>query len=219
MNAILQLPSTQTQYETLADLVTALGDVPLSRIRMKPAPGTATEADVIALSERADKILCELIDGVLVEKAMGSYESQLSILLSTELMLWIRTGRWGFLTGEQGQVRIPTGRIRVPDLSFYRRDRQPGGRRPQGVIWEAAPDLVVEILSESNRPGEMQSKREDYFAAGVRLLWEIDPVARTVMVSASVTESIVLTEADFLTSDAVLPGFRLSIVTLFADGE
>src|SRR5439155_14734981 len=59
--------------ETLADLVRRVGSVPLERIPARPAPGTATEADVLACP-RAEKRLYELVYGVLVEKPMGYYE-------------------------------------------------------------------------------------------------------------------------------------------------
>ncbi len=54
--------------ETLADLMERLGDVPLHRIRLHPFPGTATVADVLRLCDGEPKCLCELVDGVLVEK-------------------------------------------------------------------------------------------------------------------------------------------------------
>ena len=63
--------------ETLADLHARLGNVPLQRIRCHPAPGTATEADVLVYP-RGEKRLYELVDGVLVEKPMGYYESLLA---------------------------------------------------------------------------------------------------------------------------------------------
>ncbi|HMB06053.1 MAG TPA: hypothetical protein VKP69_20265, partial [Isosphaeraceae bacterium] len=68
---------------TVADLLAQLGDIPPSRVLMRPAPGTATEQDVIALLNRHDrhKQLCELVDGSLVEKTMGYEESALAALL------------------------------------------------------------------------------------------------------------------------------------------
>lgn len=55
---------------TVADMLAQLGGVPPERIRLVPLPGTATEQDVIDVEARTDR-LCELIDGVLVEKTMG----------------------------------------------------------------------------------------------------------------------------------------------------
>ena len=62
---------------TLADLRKRLGDVPLERIRYKPAPGMATEKDVLEVETRENR-LCELVDGTLVEKAVGFEESRLA---------------------------------------------------------------------------------------------------------------------------------------------
>jgi hypothetical protein len=60
---------------TLASLHDLLGDMALARIHFTPPPGLATEADVVALREGAEGRLCELIEGVLVEKTAGWYES------------------------------------------------------------------------------------------------------------------------------------------------
>ncbi|MCE5268992.1 MAG: hypothetical protein LLG00_14035, partial [Planctomycetaceae bacterium] len=59
---------------TIADVLTHLGGIPPERVRLFPPPGTATEKDVEELDDHADR-LCELIDGVLVEKTMGYKES------------------------------------------------------------------------------------------------------------------------------------------------
>src|SRR6266498_1901321 len=69
-----------TSPETLADLHQRLGGVPLDRIRCQPAPGTATEADVL-VRPNGEKRLFELVDRVLVEKPMGFYESVLAAVL------------------------------------------------------------------------------------------------------------------------------------------
>src|SRR5437879_3638275 len=61
----------------LAELLKKLG-VSAARVRLEPPPGTAVEADVVKAMEAPRKRLCELIDGVLVEKAMGFSESILA---------------------------------------------------------------------------------------------------------------------------------------------
>src|SRR5438876_486092 len=66
--------------ETLADLHRRLGGIPLERIRCQPPPGTAKEEDVL-LRPNGEKRLFELVDGVLVEKPMGFYESRLAAVL------------------------------------------------------------------------------------------------------------------------------------------
>jgi Uma2 family endonuclease len=107
--------------------------------------------------------------------------------------------------------------VRIPDVAFTRWDRLPGRRRPTAPVPRLAPNLAVEVLSRSNTPGEMAVKRQDYFAAGVELVWEIAPNTRTVAVYKSVTEVTTLTATDALEGGTVLPGFTLSVQDLFAE--
>ena len=65
------MPSILTAV-TVAELLHYLGDIPAERVRLQPAPGTATETDVVAVNEQENR-LCELVDGILVEKTMGYY--------------------------------------------------------------------------------------------------------------------------------------------------
>ena len=80
---------TDTSAETVADLLEQLGGIPAERVLLKPPPGTATEADVLAAAERPRKRLCELIDGVLVEKPMGAWESQLAVFIAHLLNVYV----------------------------------------------------------------------------------------------------------------------------------
>ena len=203
--------------EDLAELLERLGGIAPDRVRLHPPPGMATEADVVAALEAPRKRLCELIDGVLVEKPMGFTESLLAAALIEILRALVRPRRLGLVTAPDGTMRLWAGRVRIPDVAFTSWDRIPGRRRPAAPVPDLAPDLAVEILSRSNTPEEMRLKRQDYFAADVRLVWEVDPVARTVSVYTAVEGPTVLTAADTLDGGSVLPGFVLSLAELFAE--
>ena len=69
--------AVSTKGLTAADLLELFGPMPAGRIRTDPPPGTATEQDVIDIEARESR-LCELVDGVLVEKTVGYYESYLA---------------------------------------------------------------------------------------------------------------------------------------------
>ncbi len=94
------------QAETLAELVHRLGDIPLERIRLQPPPGTATVKDVVRLMEAANKSLCELVDGVLVEKPMGAGESNLATVLAHFLYKYLDENDLGTLLGADGPFRL-----------------------------------------------------------------------------------------------------------------
>lgn len=211
------LVSPPESIETLADLLDRLGGIPLERIRFHPYPGTATEDDVLAALEAVDKRLYELIDGVLVEKAMGYSESVLAVYLAEVLNAFVRRCNAGLVSGPDGPFRLFIGRIRFPDVGFISWDRLPGRRRPKRPIPDLVPDLAAEVLSVSNTAAEMKRKLQDYFKAGVRLVWVIDPEARTLSVYTSPDSPTVLDETDTLTGAPVLPEFRLVLRELFAE--
>jgi Uma2 family endonuclease len=205
-----------TAIKTLADLVQRLGGVPLDRIRFLPAPGTATVRDVIDIQEREGR-LCELVEGVLLEKAVGYTESQLALFLGGLLNAIVIPRNLGLVTGPDGTVELMADLVRIPDVAFTSWDRFPGRRAPEVPVPRLVPNLAVEVLSRSNTPGEMAAKRRDYFAAGVEVVWEIDPRARTVVVYTSTTAPITLTAADTLDGSPALPGFTLPLQHLFAE--
>lgn len=208
MNAPISPPLT---FRTFADLQRRLGDVAPERIRMQPAPGTATKADVVRATGA-----CELVDGVLVEKAVGAAESSLAGFLFSALLAFVAPRRLGRLFGEHATLEILPGVVREPDVSFVAYDRLPGRRMPTEPVPRIVPNLAVEILSVGNRPGEMAVKRQEYFAAGVELVWEIDPRARTVAVHTSPADETVLQGMAVLDGGSVLPSFQLPLPELFA---
>ncbi len=92
----------------------------------------------------------------------------------------------------------------------------PNRRFPDEPIPDLVPDLAIEVLSEGNTPGEMARKLKDYFITGVRLVWFVDPEARTVEVFTAPDRSITLTEADKLDGGDVLPGLSLPVKQVFS---
>jgi Uma2 family endonuclease len=196
------------EIETLADLLHRLGDIPLERIRFRPSPGTATEKDVIELPRGH---LYELVDGVLVEKAMGYYESLLAGFLIHFLHSYLEGNPLGIVLAPDGLTRLESGLVRMPDVSFHSWEHFPNRLLPAGAFLEQAPDLAVEILSPTNTVREMDRKRSEYFAGGSHLVWQVYPATQRVRVYTSVDSFVELTEDDTLTGDPVLPGFTLSI--------
>ncbi len=198
------------ELETLQDLVLRLGSIPLERIRLHPAPGTATEADVLA-RPGGEKRLCELVEGVLVEKPMGYFESRLAALLIVYLEEYLKVHDLGIVLGEAGTLRLLPGLVRVPDVSFIAWQRFPNRELPRESIPDLAPDLAVEVLSPSNTEKEMERKRREYFSAGTRMVWIVDPEAKAVRVYSTPEQFLEVNESQELNGGAVLPGFSLSV--------
>lgn len=202
---------------TAIDLVERFGAIPLNRVVQTPEPGTATEQDVIELNEHGNR-LCELVDGTLMEKTVGAYESYLSGMLVHLLWAFVQKGNLGIVLPADGMMRLGPGLVRIPDLSFISWERLPGRRPPREPIPDLAPDLAVEVISRHNTRQEMDRKLQDYFTAGVRLVWYVyHTPRREVLAYVSPTEYTVVRENETLGGGVVLPGFQLLVADLFAE--
>jgi Uma2 family endonuclease len=120
------------------------------------------------------------------------------------------------LSANAGFVIFPDREtVLAPDAAFVR-----AGREPQGEAeWHfarIAPDLVVEVLSPSDRTADMQAKVAMYQEAGVPLIWVVDPRAETVTVLVLGQEPLILKATDTLDGGEVLPDFRIAIAEIFA---
>jgi Uma2 family endonuclease len=210
------IPLPSPAHDSLADLLHELGDVPAYRVRRFPYPGTATVADVERIQAEEGRLF-ELVDGVLVEKAMGFKESSLALVFAEYFRVYSRTTKAGVVAGADGLLQLIPKLVRGPDVSFTFRDRLEGGRMPAAPIPLLVPDVVVEVMSKSNTRREMERKLGEYLSAGVRLIWYVYPEERVVDVYAGTSDARQLTAADVLDGGEVLPGFTLNLAELFAE--
>ena len=160
----------------------------------------------------------ELIEGELVEVAPASDEpSSTGIWIGHLLLQHVHPARLGRVYGADGGFVLFPDRntVLVPDVAFVRADRAPQGKARKRFP-RLAPDLVVEVLSPSNRASDVVAKIEMYQEAGVPLIWLVDPDAVTVTVIAAGSATRVLRAGDTLDGGDVLPGFSVPIADIFA---
>lgn len=200
-------------YRTAADWLRDLGGIPLERIIFDPPPGTATEADV--LRKVAEERFCELINGTLVEKGMGLYESLVAAALIQALLNFVRPRNLGSVAGEGGTIRLAPGLVRIPDVAFFSHARlRRAAREPIPTL---SPELAVEVLSQSNTEAEMRRKVREYLDAGILLVWLIDPRMRTAEAYTDADRPQHVAPSGKLDGGTVLPGFEIALEELFID--
>ncbi|HLN31126.1 MAG TPA: Uma2 family endonuclease [Gemmataceae bacterium] len=209
-----QLAAPPASVRTIADLLKRLGNIPPERVRFRPAPGTATEQDVLDVEAHENR-LCELVEGVLVEKAMGQYESRLAIVLGHFLENFLEEHDLGIVYGADATLRLLPHLVRIPDVCFVSWDKLPDRELPAEPIPDLVPDLAIEVLSESNTKEEMRRKLREYFAVGVRLVWLIDPKTQSADVHTSATKKTAVGPDGSLSGGSVLPGLQINLKTLF----
>jgi Uma2 family endonuclease len=187
-------PAQGRRFANNREFVDALGGIPLERIVFNPWPGTATEQDCLQYGERHKPT--EMIDHTLVEKDTGFREGNVAAKLISHMRPYARQHNLGLVNGADAQMRVAGGNIRLPDVTFTRNARLPIRDEPVPTL---SPDLIVEVLSESNTPAEIDRRR------------------RTVAIHRhEVGPAAVLTDTDALDGEDVLPGFTVTLADLLA---
>jgi Uma2 family endonuclease len=156
------------------------------------------------------------VQKTLVEKAMGTKEGALAGLILHLFWNYVEEHDIGLPLGADGMFRLKFGLVRIPDVAFISGDRLPEGELPEEAIARRVPELAVEVLSPSNTPREMELKVQDFFQAGVKLVWLIDPKTQTAEEYTSPTTCKHVGKNQALDGHDILPGFRLSLKDLFA---
>jgi Uma2 family endonuclease len=213
--AMLLTSSSQQMDMTVEELASRVGAIPLWRIRSTPIPGTAIEDDV-ARVRRDESLLCELIEGVLVEKAVSNLAALIAIKLSSILDQFVSSRRLGWVLGPDGFLWVSRTKLRAPDVSFIARDQIPGGKFPREGYLALAPVLAVEIFSPGDTARELEEKRRDCFSAGTKLFWIIYPERQEAEVSTGLETHHTVGRDGALEGGQVLPGFSLKIADLFS---
>ena len=86
---------------------------------------------------------------------------------------------------------------------------------------EGAPLFAVEVRSEDDygpaAEVEMTAKRADYFEAGTKVVWDVDPVAGTIVsyTANNPDHPARFGAGDVATAEPAVPGWRLNVDTLF----
>ena len=160
---------------------------------------------------------CELVGGRIVRMTpTNPTHGRIEVNVAVAFNRFVRTQNLGVVMA--GEVGVFTSRdpdtVRAPDVLFLSHERDALRTRREGFL-EVAPDLVVEILSPTDRPDAVRRKVDEYFAAGVRMAWVVDPATRTVRVhrSGGVPRSVAAGEV--IAGEDVLPGFELPVDEVF----
>jgi Uma2 family endonuclease len=165
-------------------------------------------ADELLRTRLPDKHV-ELVRGVLVvREPAGGRHGYVTARLTKRLMDIVEArGLGSVFAAETGfQLSADPDTVRAPDVAFVSSARLPD---PELAGYPAlAPDLVVEVLSPGDRPGETLAKVGEWLTAGARLVWVVDPARRLARVYRQDGSETLVTEAESLDGEDVVPGFE-----------
>ncbi len=149
---------------------------------------------------------CELVDGEVVERAMGEFEHS---FLQGILVTIFNTHRvkWGLICLPEQRVNTRPGRYRVPDLVILKSDA------PRERVLTHPPMLIIEILSPEDTLRRATQKVIEYCEFGVENVWVIDPSARVAYLGSKT--GIELTHTRMLTINGT--PIQINLDELFAE--
>lgn len=164
-----------------------------------------------------DGNLYELVEGRLVRVPPEFFSSSvIAATLARIIGTFVHLHRLGICGGEAGGVKTRSGpdTVRAPDFTFIGTERLPSGGLP-ARWYPTTADLVVEVLSPTDRFVNVLRKVQEYLAMGARLVWVINPSERSAVVFCASAAPQILSDDAALDGEDVLPGFTLPLSELW----
>ena len=181
------------------------------RVYVRSMPPVLMTAEELLHTSIPDKRV-ELVRGVLVAREPAGYRhGRVSMNLAFLLSKHVEGTEAGQVVSSDTGFKLASDpdTVRAPDVAFIGRERLPD---PQSRGFPAhRPDLVVEVLSPDNRPGETLAKVGDWLEGGARLVWVIDPERHVARVYRGDGTETHVAETGTLDGEDVLPGFSCGL--------
>ena len=175
--------------------------------------GTRMTADEFLATEESEGY--EMVHGCPEEIPMGALSSWVGGELFFYLRLFLGQHPLGRMFPQETAVKAwpeDEGHFRKPDGMFVSNARL-AGLTPQTL--QAVPDLVFEVISPNDETQKTETKLQEYFTAGVRLVWVIYPESRSVYIYRADGGGAWVGPDGMLTGEDVLPGFSVAVKDLF----
>jgi Uma2 family endonuclease len=163
----------------------------------------------------------ELIRGELKEKPTTSrnrFNARAVTRIAYGLERWLEQTsmpRGQVHSGEVGCIlrRDPDTVVGI-DVAYFSADVM-ARQSDDSTLVEGSPVLAVEVLSPSDSTERIRDKVLEYLAAGVALVWIVDPYFHTVTVHRSGARPEMFNDEESLSGGSALPGLELAVVDLF----
>lgn len=175
-----------------------------------------TPADLLKMPDSNN---IELVNGELVAKPVSPLSALVETNVSGYLHAFCIAHKTAVVLSSTNGIQCfidDPNKIRKPDVSVYKKERFTREHLLEGWV-SIAPDLAIEVISSRDEFAEVTEKIEEYLAAGVKLVWVIDPENQLVYLHCKDGSVAKLHAKDELSGEDVLPGFTCKVSDLFPD--
>jgi Uma2 family endonuclease len=159
----------------------------------------------------------ELVAGELREMSPSGWRhGNVVSNLHARLVAYVSGHGLGMMFGAETGFRLAADpdTVRAPDIAFIAKRNIPS-KLPAEGYWPGAPDLAIEVLSPSDRTGEVDEKITAWLKAGSAAVWVVDPKLETATVYLPQSKAQIYTADDRLLGEPVVPGFSCAVKELF----
>ncbi len=156
----------------------------------------------------------EIVDGkVEIKKPSGLRASGIATRIAVKLGIYLKTNNIGRLYGADATFTTVNENERMADVALVFNDKLQEGEPISKASF--APDLAVEVISPTDMNSKVVKKVREYFAAGVRRVWLVEPELETVTVYLSLNHTRIFYKNEDLIDEEILPNFRLPLKDIF----
>ena len=156
----------------------------------------------------------ELDEGELIEMTRPAYKHNRVLMnLTMAVGIYLRRQPVGESLISENLYALSGSTRRSPDLAIILGDRRQ--ELENAKVIPIIPEIAAEVLSPSETPRMIHRKMKQYFEAGVKEVWLIDPESREVEIWIGLQLAQELT-GDAAIASPLLPGFSLKLEELFS---
>lgn len=163
-------------------------------------------------SDKEDGYKYEWKDGI-IEKSTPMNQEQ-TVLLSILLPLFIKTKifKEGGIISSETDMKTSETQLKRPDIAIYSGEQIQFMKTGENQVaaW------VAEVISENDNINKVEAKKDEYFEAGVKVVWHIFPESQKVYVYTAPDKVKICSGATICSSKPALPDFEISAEVLFS---
>jgi len=159
----------------------------------------------------------ELVRGrLLVREPPGTRHGRIAATLAYFVTDFVRRNRLGVVFAQDTGFKIESNpdTVRAPDVAFLAQERV--DQVPDRGYAALSPDLLAEIVSPDDRPGELLAKIAQWLEAGTKLVWVIDPRSNEARVYRPDGSLTIIGADGMLDGEDVLPGFACALTDVLS---
>jgi Uma2 family endonuclease len=183
---------------------------------LQPTSPRITPEEFLALPDGGRGF--ELVDGQLKERIVSAKSSRTGFEIGRRIGNYCESSRQAWIFMADASFRCfpdDADRFRRADIALIVMERMTPAEYESSGFIAICPDLVVEVVSPNDLYSDVTIKRNEWLAAGAKLVWIVDPNDRSVTAYQPGKRPSVYEVGDTLPGDPVLPGFSVAISDLF----